>query len=468
MTRCKEDFVTIVPGKVKIYACGPTVYNYFHLGNARPFITFDTLRRYLEYRGYQVEFCQNFTDIDDKMIARANQEGINVRELADRYIAEYYVDADKLHILRPTYQPRATDTMDAIIDMISTLVDKGYAYELEDGVYYDVAKFENYGCLSHFDLDELREGASERVMQSDVKQNSVDFALWKKKKPGEPSWDSPWGEGRPGWHIECSAMIKKFLGDTIDIHGGGQDLIFPHHENEIAQSEAANGVPFVKYWMHNGFINVDNEKMSKSSGNFFTVRDIVKEYSYDVIRFFVLSGHYRMPINFSAELLLSAKNALERISNSVMNVRFVGNNKDRKVDAADVQAETELTRAICDANSNFVASMDDDLNTADAITAIFELVRAANTACTQDGVRSGLLLEAADEIVKLSNVLGIAAEADMQKAYDIPAEVMELVEKRTEAKKAKNFSLSDEIRDQVTALGFQIKDTPQGPQVTKL
>ena len=468
MTRYKEDFVTIVPGKVKIYACGPTVYNYFHLGNARPFITFDTLRRYLEYRGYEVEFCQNFTDIDDKMIARANQEGITVRELADRYIAEYYVDADKLHILRPTYQPRATDTMDAIIDMIATLVEKGYAYELEDGVYYDVAKFENYGCLSHFDLDELREGASDRVMQSDVKQNSVDFALWKKKKPGEPSWDSPWGEGRPGWHIECSAMIKKFLGDTIDIHGGGQDLVFPHHENEIAQSEAANGVPFVKYWMHNGFINVDNEKMSKSSGNFFTVRDIVKEYSYDVIRFFVLSGHYRMPINFSAELLLSAKNALERISNSVMNVRFVGNNKDRKVEETDVEAESELTSAINDANKNFVASMDDDLNTADAITAIFELVRAANTACTKDGVRSELLLKAADEIVKLSNVLGVAAEGDMQKASDIPADVTELVEKRLEAKKAKNYALSDAIRDQITALGFQIKDTPQGPQVTKL
>ncbi len=468
MTRYKEDFVTIVPGKVKIYACGPTVYNYFHLGNARPFITFDTLRRYLEYRGYEVEFCQNFTDIDDKMIARANQEGITVRELADRYIAEYYVDADKLHILRPTYQPRATDTMDAIIDMIATLVEKGYAYELEDGVYYDVAKFENYGCLSHFDLDELREGASDRVMQSDVKQNSVDFALWKKKKPGEPSWDSPWGEGRPGWHIECSAMIKKFLGDTIDIHGGGQDLVFPHHENEIAQSEAANGVPFVNYWMHNGFINVDNEKMSKSTGNFFTVRDIVKEYSYDVIRFFVLSGHYRMPINFSAELLLSAKNALERISNSVMNVRFVGNNKDRKVEETDVEAESELTSAINDANKNFVASMDDDLNTADAITAIFELVRAANTACTKDGVRSELLLKAADEIVKLSNVLGVAAEGDMQKASDIPADVTELVEKRLEAKKAKNYALSDAIRDQITALGFQIKDTPQGPQVTKL
>ena len=468
MSRSKEEFIPLEPGKVKIYACGPTVYNFFHLGNARPFITFDTLRRYLEYRGYKVEFCQNFTDIDDKMIARANQEGITVRELADRYIAEYYVDADKLRILRPTYQPRATDTIDAIIEMISTLIEKGYAYVLEDGVYYDVAKFEKYGCLSHFDLDELREGASDRIMQSDVKQNSVDFALWKSKKPDEPSWDSPWGEGRPGWHIECSAMIKKYLGVTIDIHGGGQDLIFPHHENEIAQSEAANGAPFVRYWMHNGFINIDNEKMSKSSGNFFTVRDIVKEYSYDVIRFFVLSGHYRMPINFSADLLQAAANGLERISNSVMNVRFVGNNSERAVPEEDADAIAILTKAMEDAKQNFVTSMDDDLNTADAITAIFELVRAANTACTQEGVPSALLLSAADVIVELSNVLGIAAEADMDKSSDIPSEVLDLVDQRVEAKKARDFALSDQLRDRVTALGYLIKDTAQGPQVTKI
>jgi len=468
MTRYKEEFVPMEPGKVKMYACGPTVYNYFHIGNARPFITFDTLRRYLEYRGYQVTFCQNFTDIDDKMITRANQEGITVRELADRYIAEYYVDADRLHILRPTFQPRATDTIDEIIAMISTLIAKGYAYELEDGVYYDVAKFENYGSLSHFNLDELKEGASDRVMQSDVKQNSIDFALWKKKKPGEPAWDSPWGEGRPGWHIECSAMIKKYLGETIDIHGGGQDLIFPHHENEIAQSEAANGVKFVRYWMHNGFINVDNEKMSKSAGNFFTVRDIVREYSYDVIRFFILTGHYRMPINFAADLLQAAQTGLERIANSVVNVRFVGGNKNRIVCAEDKEAVLLLKQAMSDAKAGFIASMDDDLNTADAITAIFELVRAANTACTQDGVPSALLLESADLIVELSNVLGIAAEGEMQKAADIPAEVTALVQQRVDAKKAKNFALADELRVQVTQLGYQIKDTAQGPQVTKL
>ena len=456
------------PGKVKIYACGPTVYNYFHLGNARPFITFDTLRRYMEYRGYKVEFCQNFTDIDDRMISRANEEGITVRELADRYIAEYYVDADKLRILRPTYQPRATDTIDAIIDMISVLIKKGYAYELEDGVYYDVAKFERYGCLSHFNLDELREGASDRIMQSDVKQKSVDFALWKKKKPDEPSWDSPWGEGRPGWHIECSAMIRKYLGETIDIHGGGQDLVFPHHENEIAQSEAANDAPFVRYWMHNGFINIDNEKMSKSTGNFFTVRDIVKDYSYDVIRFFVLTGHYRMPINFSSELLLSAKNGLERISNAVMNVRFVGKNSDRAVTLEDADAVAVLEAAIAAAKTDFVSSMDDDLNTADAVTAIFELVRAANTASTQSGVPSALLLLAADTIVELSNVLGIAAEGDIDKTSEIPAVVLDLVDQRTEAKKSKNFALSDQLRDQVAELGYMIKDTAQGPQVTRI
>ncbi len=464
MTKYKEEFVPIEPGKVKMYACGPTVYNYFHLGNARPFITFDTMRRYLEYRGYQVEFCQNFTDIDDRMIDSANKEGITVRELADRYIAEYYVDADKLNVLRPTYQPRATETIDAIIDMIKILVDKGYAYELEDGVYYDVAKFGNYGCLSHYNIDELREGASDRVMQSDVKQNSIDFVLWKKKKPGEPAWDSPWGEGRPGWHIECSAMIKKYLGETIDIHGGGQDLIFPHHENEIAQSEAANGVPFVHYWMHNGFINVDNEKMSKSVGNFFTVRDIVKDYSYDVIRFFILTGHYRMPINFSADLLQAAANGLERITNAVTNIRFVGESKDRVIGTVDEQAVSTLEKALTDARTDFVSAMDDDLNTADAITAIFELVRAANTACTE-AVPSDILLKAADLILELSGVLGVRVEGKEER---IPKEVTDLVAKRAEAKKAKDFALADQIRNQITELGFQVKDTAQGPQVTRV
>jgi len=468
MTRSKEEFVPIVPGIVKIYACGPTVYNYFHLGNARPFITFDTLRRYLEYQGYRVEFCQNFTDIDDKMIASANLEGISVRELADRYIAEYYVDADKLHILRPTYQPRATDTIDAIIDMIAILVKKGYAYEIEDGVYFDVARFERYGCLSRMNLEDLREGASDRMMQGEAKQNHADFVLWKKKKPDEPFWDSPWGEGRPGWHIECSAMIRKYLGVTIDIHGGGQDLVFPHHENEIAQSEAANDAPFVHYWMHNGFINVDNEKMSKSTGNFFTVRDIVKEYDYDVIRFFILSGHYRMPINFSSELLHAAKNGLERISNSVTNLRFVGGSQDRAGCSTDSDASDALLAAMETSRCDFIRAMDDDLNTADAVTAIFELVRIANTACINPGVSSELLLRAADKILELCRVLGISADGNTEKANEIPDDVMQLVLQRTQAKKDKNFALSDEIRNKVTALGYQIKDTAQGPQVTKI
>ena len=298
-TRAKETFEPLEPGHVKIYICGPTVYNYFHLGNARPFITYDTLRRYLEYRGYRVTYVQNFTDIDDKMINKANTEGITIRELADRFIKEYFHDADRLNIRRATHHPRATDSMPVIIDMITKLVDKGFAYETDDGVYFDVAKMPDYGKLSHHNLDELESGASERVSQDAEKQNRLDFALWKKKKPSEPFWPSPWGDGRPGWHIECSAMVKEYLGETIDIHGGGQDLVFPHHENEIAQSECANGKPFARFWMHNGFINIDQEKMSKSAGNFFTVRDLTSHHDYLVLRFFILGGHYRMPINFS-------------------------------------------------------------------------------------------------------------------------------------------------------------------------
>ena len=466
MRRQKEDLVTLEPGKVKVYACGPTVYNFFHIGNARPFITFDTLRRYLEYRGYVVEFCQNFTDIDDKMIRKANAEGISVRELADKYIAEYYADADKLHILRPTYQPRATETMDEIIEMIAALEEKDIAYLLDDGVYYDVSKFGNYGCLSHMHLDELQEGAGNRDIQAAGKRSPMDFALWKLKKEGEPFWASPWGDGRPGWHIECSAMIKKYLGDTIDIHGGGQDLIFPHHENEIAQSEAANGTPFVRYWMHNGFINVDNEKMSKSAGNFFTVRDIVEKYDYDVVRFFIVSGQYRMPINFSADLLQAATNSLNRIRNGVENVRF----KAKAAPASDASAEArkEMETAILSAKKDFVAAMDDDLNTADAITAVFELVRAANSAAA-DGLVSGAILnKAADMIAELMDVLGVPVEFAENEEGAIPAEVSELVEKRAEAKVGKNFILADALRDQIAALGYQVKDTPQGPQITKM
>lgn len=464
LTRNKEEFKPMVDGHVKMYACGPTVYNYFHLGNARPFVTFDTLRRYLEYRGYDVEFCQNFTDIDDKMINNANQEGITIKELADRFIAEYYVDADGLAVKRPTYQPRATDSMDAIIDLVKSLDEKGYTYIIEgDGVYYDVTKFDGYGKLSHYNLDELVAGGGERKASYLGKKNPGDFAVWKFKKEGEPYWDSPWGEGRPGWHIECSAMIKKHLGDTIDIHGGGQDLIFPHHENEIAQSEAANGCCFANYWVHNAFVNVDGEKMSKSLGNFFTIRDIVKLFPYSVIRFFILSAHYRMPINFSDAQLKSAQSSLERISTCANNIKFVMNNVNK--DKVDLEASKKLTDAAKKAKEDFITSMDDDLNTADAITAIFNLVREANEALAAQNVDEKSLKAALDIIIELTDVLGI--EFDNDKAGDIPSEVMDLVSKRTAAKKERNFALADELRDKVTAMGYVIKDTPNGPQVEK-
>ena len=466
MTRQKEELVPLQPGRIKMYACGPTVYDFFHIGNARAFITFDMLRRYLEYRGYVVEFCQNFTDIDDKMIARANAENITVAELADRFIAEYYKDADKLHILRPTHQPRATDTMEEIIALISTLEEKGFAYELEDGVYFDVLKYPEYGCLSHMRLNELKEGASDRDVQTVGKKSPMDFALWKKKKEDEPYWASPWGEGRPGWHIECSAMIKKYLGTTIDIHGGGQDLTFPHHENELAQSTAGNGEPFVKYWMHNGFINVNNEKMGKSLGNFFTVRDITEKYSHDIIRFFIISSHYRMPVNFSADLLQASENGLERIRNSVENLRFTAKKQEADATIAAEQEKT-LSTAILQAKEAFVSAMEDDLNTADAVTAVYELVRAANTAAS-GAVGKRLLTQAADTIVELMEVLGVPVDKKDEDADVIPPEILALVEKRSDAKASKNFILADAIRDEIVAKGYQIKDTPQGAQVTKL
>ena len=460
MTRYKEDFKPMVEGHVKMYACGPTVYNYFHLGNARPFVTFDVLRRYLEYKGYEVEFCQNFTDIDDKMIKRANEEGVTVKDIAERYIKEYYVDADGLNCKRPTYQPRATESIDAIIALVKTLMDKGYAYVIDgDGVYYDVTKFEGYGKLSHYKLEDLVAGGGERKASYEGKKNPGDFAIWKFKKEGEPFWPSPWGDGRPGWHIECSAMIKKHLGDTIDIHGGGQDLIFPHHENEIAQSEAANGCTFANYWVHNAFVNVDGEKMSKSLGNFFTIRDIVAHFPYQVIRFFILSGHYRMPINFSDELLRSAQNGLERITTCVKNLKFViGKN------SGDGSGDEALLESVKKAGEEFVSCMDDDLNTADAITAIFNLVRDANTSVANANASDTALKAALDKLVELTDVLGIEAETE----DPVPQEVMDLVQKRAEAKKAKDFALADSLRDQITSMGYSVKDTANGPQVEKL
>ena len=460
LTRTKEEFKPMTEGQVKMYACGPTVYNYFHLGNARPFVTYDTLRRYLEYRGYKVTFCQNFTDIDDKMIKRANEEGVTVKDMAEHYIKEYYVDADGLNCKRPTIQPRATESMDAIIALVQSLMDKGFAYIIEgDGVYYDVTKFEDYGKLSHYKLEDLVAGGGERKASYEGKKNPGDFAIWKFKKEGEPFWPSPWGEGRPGWHIECSAMIKKYLGDTIDIHGGGQDLIFPHHENEIAQSEAANGCTFVNYWVHNAFVNVDGEKMSKSLGNFFTIRDIVAQFPYEVVRFFILSGHYRMPINFSDELLRSAQNGLSRITTSIKNLKFIIGKK-----SGDGSGDEALLEAVKKAGDEFIERMDDDLNTADAITAIFNLVKEANTAVGAGNCSDAALKAALDKLLELTDVLGIVTE----EKNDIPSEVMDLVNKRAEAKKAKDFALADSLRDQITALGYSVKDTANGPQVEKL
>lgn len=460
-TRSKEEFKTIEPGKVKMYVCGPTVYNYFHLGNARPFITYDTFRRFLEYRGYDVAYVQNFTDIDDKMINKANEEGITVRELADRYIGEYFKDADGLNIRRATVHPRATDSIDEMIAIISTLMDKDIAYVLEDGVYYDVAKFKDYGKLSHHNLDELETGASDRVSTDQGKHNPMDFALWKFKKPGEPFWPSPWGDGRPGWHIECSAMIREHLGVTIDIHGGGQDLVFPHHENEIAQSEAANDAPFVHYWLHNGFINVDQEKMSKSAGNFFTVRDLVLHFDYDVLRFFMLTGHYRMPINFSSELLTAAQNGWTRIKTCVENLNFVVANSDPNTVVKTAQAD-QLRADCATAKANFILALDDDLNTADGLAAIFELVRSANTAAAVAGVDPQALTEAAAMLRELLDVLGLNPTRETQ----IPADVLALVDARTAAKKDRDFAKADALRKQVEDLGFEIKDTPQGPKVS--
>jgi cysteinyl-tRNA synthetase len=465
LTREKEEFIPIVPGEVRIYACGPTVYNFFHIGNARPFITFDTLRRYLEYKGYKVLFVQNFTDIDDKMITQANAEEIEVRDLAERFIQEYFYDADRLNIKRSSFQPKATDCIDEIIEMIQILDEKGYAYTSEDGVYFNTDRFKNYGKLSGFNLEELEENAGERLTSQSNKKNKADFVLWKFRKEGEPFWNSPWGEGRPGWHIECSAMSRKYLGDSIDIHCGGQDLIFPHHENEIAQSEAVTGKPFVRYWMHNGFININNHKMSKSSGNFFTIRDISLQYSYNDIRFFILSSHYRSPINFSEELLESSSSALERIRNCIENINFViGKHSkiNKRIPSPDITEENRLDEAIKCAKDKFDDSMDDDLNTAEAISHIFDLVREINIVTKDYRGGTDILRKAKITIVELCNILGIHAEI----STEIPKEIIELSNARITAKQEKDYRKADEIRDQIQQMGYDVSDTPVGPKIT--
>ena len=457
MTRKKEEFVPLHEGKVGIYSCGPTVYNYFHIGNARPFIIFDTLRRHLEHMGYEVTFVQNFTDVDDKMIRRANEEGVTVAELGDRFIEEYFRDADALGVKRATVHPRATKHIGEIIGMIKKLEAKGLAYEVDGDVYYDTHAFPGYGKLSGQNLEDREMGA--RIEVDEDKKHPMDFALWKKQKPGEPAWKSPWGMGRPGWHIECSAMSCKYLGQTFDIHCGGVDLIFPHHENEIAQSEGANGQPFARYWMHNGHINVDNHKMSKSAGNFFTVRDIVKEFDPEAVRLFMLSAHYRSPINFSRDLIEQAQNALARLYTARDNALFL---RESAPDCP-MTAEEEAFAARADqAISAFNAAMDDDLNTADALGVIFEYVRDMNASLNEHSSRAAVE-KGVNALNEMAGVLGLLRrEADL-----VPEDVKALVEERQAAKKARDFAQADALRAQIEQMGYVVEDTPKGPKVRK-
>ena len=453
-TRRKEEFKPIEPGKVRIYCCGPTVYNYFHIGNARPFIVFDTLRRYLEHKGYEVKYVQNFTDIDDKMIRRANEEGITVKELGDRFIKEYYTDADALGIERATVNPRATEHIADIIALIEKLIDKGLAYACDNGdVYYNTQAFPGYGKLCGQNLEDLESGA--RIDVDPNKRHPMDFAVWKAQKPGEPAWESPWGMGRPGWHIECSAMNWRYLGDTIDIHCGGQDLIFPHHENEIAQSECFTGKPFAHYWMHNGYINVDNVKMSKSLGNFFTVRDVAEKYGYEPIRYLLISAQYRSPINYSTDIIEQCISALNRLYTCRDSLDFELKN------ASD--AEHDGDRAIIDGfgkyREQFIDAMDDDLNTADAIASIFELVRDINTNVVGKTPSKALVEGAISVFDELTGVLGLVYN---RKTETLDSDIEALIEARTNARKEKNWAEADRIRDQLKEMGIVLEDTAQG------
>ncbi len=452
LTRQKDEFVPIKPGEVSIYACGPTVYNFIHIGNARPLCVFDCLRRYFEWRGYKVNYVSNFTDIDDKLIRRANEENTTVPEIAERYIKEFWKDATGLNVRKATVNPRATENIDKIIEIISKLFEKGYAYEAGGDVYYRAKKFKDYGKLSHQPLEDLEAGA--RIETGDIKENPMDFCLWKGAKPGEPYWDSPWGKGRPGWHIECSAMACRYLGDTIDIHCGGLDLIFPHHENEIAQSEGANGKEFAHYWMHNGFINVDNHKMSKSLNNFFTVRDVAEKYGYEPIRYLMISSQYRGPINYSVEIIEQGKNALERLYTCRDNIDF----------ALKSAEEGGTAPAFCEQRKQeFITAMDDDLNTADALAAVFNLVRDINTEI-QNGAKRETLLACADIFDQLTGVLGLVYN---RKTEALDSEIEELIEKRTAARKNKDFKTADEIRDKLKEMGIILEDTPQGVKWTR-
>ncbi len=460
LNREKEEFIPIEKGKVRMYACGPTVYNFIHIGNARPIIMFDVLRRYFEYRGYDVTFVQNFTDVDDKIINRAKEEGLSSSEVAEKYIREYYKDARGLGVRDATVHPKATENIGEIIEIVKSLIEKGFAYEVNGDVYYRTAKFENYGRLSHQPMDELMAGA--RIDVTEIKESPMDFALWKAAKPGEPAWDSPWGKGRPGWHIECSAMSVRYLGKTIDIHCGGQDLVFPHHENEIAQSEAANGCKFVNYWLHNGFISIDNRKMSKSLGNFFTVREAAEAYGYETIRIFMLMAHYRSPLNYSGEALMHAKAALERLTTAVDNLKFLSENSD----ISDMNGrEKDLASGFEKYRARFIEAMDDDFNTADAVSVIFELVRDLNSATAAEMKPSkAFAKEALVFLMELVNVLGLIYGGSAEK--DISEEAEALIEARQAARKAKNWAEADRIRNKLKDMGILLEDTPQGVKVS--
>lgn len=458
MTRKKEEFVPIDKNEVKIYACGPTVYNYIHIGNARPLCVFDVLRRYLEYRGYNVKFVQNFTDIDDKIIKRANEEGVSYDKISEKYIKEFWTDADGLNFKHATVHPKATENIDEIINIIQTLMDKGYAYEAGGDVYFRTLKFKEYGKLSHQPIEDLESGA--RIAIGEVKEDPLDFALWKGAKPGEPYWDSPWGKGRPGWHIECSAMNRKYLGNTIDIHCGGKDLVFPHHENEIAQSECANGCTFAKYWMHNGYINVDNVKMSKSLGNFKTVREIADVYGYEVIRYFLISAHYRSPINYNIEIIEQCKSALERLYTCRDSLDFALKNAQNEV----CGNEDNLIALFEIRKNEFITAMDDDLNTADGIAALFELTKDINTHILSKNVSKSVYEKAAQIFDEICDVLGLLYN---RKNNDVGSDIEALIEKREKARKNKDWAAADKIRDDLKAQGIILKDTPQGVTWTK-
>ena len=460
LTRRKEEFVPIDEKEIKIYVCGPTVYNFFHIGNARPFVVFDTLRKYLEYRGKTVKFVQNFTDVDDKIINKAREEGVKAGEISEKYIEEYYKDAKALNVEKASVHPKVTENMDEIITFVKDLIDKGYAYEVDGDVYYSTRKFKEYGKLSKQNIEDLESGA--RIEVGEKKHDPLDFALWKAQKADdELAWQSPWGLGRPGWHIECSVMSTKYLGETIDIHAGGQDLTFPHHENEIAQTEAQTGKPFANYWMHNGYITIDNEKMSKSKGNFFTVRDILNDYDGEIMRFFLLSGHYRSPINFSRELMDQAKNALARMQNAKNNLKHLIENSVGSISEEEAGTFTELLKY----REKFISAMEDDLNTADAISVIFELIKDINNATKAGGTKefAEKCLSLLDE---LTGVLGLLRDNE-QEISGIDDEIQKLVDERQEARKAKNFARADEIRDILKAKGITLEDTPQGIRIVK-